>query len=72
MEDIEEYWLGEVNRYGEKDVVIYVVGNKIDKAEEREEVENLLGDFSSKNRIKTAFSSAKTGEGVKEFFSQMA
>ena len=65
LEDIEEYWLGEVNRYGEKDVIIYVVGNKIDKVEEREEVETFIGDFSSKNRIKTALSSAKTGEGVK-------
>lgn len=45
-----------------------VVGNKVDKLEEKEELQNTLVDFSLRNNVKNSLSSAKTGEGVKEFF----
>ena len=44
LEDIEEYWLGEVQKYGDADVQTIVLGNKADKLPEaeREEAEKAI------------------------------
>lgn len=36
LEDIETFWLGEVQKYGDKDVKIMVLGNKFDMLDEEE------------------------------------
>ena len=38
-----------------------IVGNKVDKLEDTAELQKQLGDFSLRNNVKNALSSAKTG-----------
>lgn len=60
-------WLADIDDLSENSKII-IVGNKCENANSRQVTEQLLKDFGKKMGIETFEASAKTGEGVNEFF----
>ena len=67
LENIETYWLAELNQVME-DVPAVLVGNKVDLQDERTVPNDLLEDYASKLDCPYFVSSAKTGENVEKLF----
>lgn len=71
FENMENFWLDEIKKYGEKDVQLVVVGNKAD-CQGLEVAEEQLAEFSLKHGITCFRVSAKTGEGVAQAYEALA
>lgn len=65
-------WLGEIQKFAKEDVVILVVGTKLDLAERREVSTQEGQDFANKYGMKFLETSAKTNAGVTEAFMELA
>lgn len=63
LENIADFWLDEVKKYGEKEVQLVVIGNKMD-CEDTEVTEEELAAFSLKYGVPCLRVSAKTGDRV--------
>lgn len=65
-----EKWMNEL-KLSNKDCVIYLAGNKIDK--NQFDIDNkTISDFCNDNNLENVFTSAKTGEGLEEVFYKTA
>lgn len=65
-------WIKDAKNNVSKDMTeMIIVGNKIDKIEEREIPQKTIEEFGEKNLIETFEASAKTGEGVEVFLSRL-
>ena len=60
-----EYWIREVTNNSENNVIFYLLGNKCDLVEKRDDdTIKSLKEFAEKNKIPFELTSAKTGENV--------
>lgn len=65
------YWLDCINKFN-KDIIIYLFGNKIDLGEIKVE-SDLINEFIATNNIKSYYStSAKNGVNIKESFNKLS
>jgi GTPase SAR1 family protein len=71
LENIADFWLDEVKKYGEKEVQLVVIGNKMD-CEDTEVTEEDLAAFSLKYGVPCLRVSAKTGDQVELAFETLA
>jgi GTPase SAR1 family protein len=71
FENMENFWLDEIKKYGEKDVQLVVVGNKAD-CQGLDVTEEQIAAFSLKHGITCYRVSAKTGDGVAEAYEVLA
>ena len=62
-----ERWIADFRKHTE-DPALFIVGNKCDLVEDRIVTENDACDFAKQNDADIFFTSAKTGDGVKELF----
>jgi small GTP-binding protein len=68
-----DIWLKELRATAKSDLVVFLVGNKIDKEEERQVSKEMLQDFIDKNNIDLAMEvSAETGVEIRELFVKSA
>jgi Ras-related protein Rab-21 len=65
-------WIKELKDQGEKNIVIVVAGNKCDMEKERQINRAEAMEFCRKLQIKHFDTSAKTGNGVNEIFTELA
>jgi len=65
-------WIKELQRQANQDIVIALAGNKLDLAEERQVDQTLAQTFASEEGLLFFEVSAKSGEGIKEIFTQIA
>ncbi len=74
MDDLREYWLPALEaRSGPVPaIVIGVVGNKVDLADDTEATRGSLADFSRSLGVPGFVSSARTGENVEQSFAELA
>ena len=66
-----ERWLGEIEKYGRKDVPKILLGNKSDLGE-RETTAQAARRFAEERHLAFAEVSAKTGDGVDDAFATLA
>ena len=69
--DTLKNWLNEVKNDVSVETEMIIVGNKIDLNEKRQVNFDLLESLGKKNNIEVFETSAKTGEGVEEIFSNL-
>ena len=71
--NVKEIWYPEIKNYGEKFKILSLVGNKIDKYEEEEEVtEEEASSFAKEIDAKFFLVSANTGDGINHMFRTLA
>jgi small GTP-binding protein len=63
-------WIAEFKKYTE-DPLLFIVGNKLDLADERAVPEDEAQEFARAQGGTCFFTSAKTGDGVKELFERV-
>lgn len=70
-DDIETFWLGEVEKYAEKGVTLLLLGNKLDQAAENREVHEKMAETLAhrvKGKMLSYEVSAKDNNNVTEAF----
>uniref|UniRef100_A0A7S1TTW6 Uncharacterized protein n=2 Tax=Phaeomonas parva TaxID=124430 RepID=A0A7S1TTW6_9STRA len=65
-------WVAEVRQRAQEDIVIALVGNKIDREEAREVQSGDVEAFANREGILHFTASAKTGQGIDEIFDAVA
>lgn len=70
LENIETYWLAELNKVAEN-VPAVLVGNKVDLEEERQITDEMVATFAGNLDCPHFISSAKTGENVERLFMKL-
>jgi len=65
-------WLDDLKQWAEEEVVIILVGNKVDSEESREVTSEEGKDWARENGMEYVETSAKTGQGVEEAFERTA
>lgn len=70
--EIEDYWLNEVENYGDKGVEILLIGNKSDDDEKREVSYAEGAALAEKKGMMFYECSAKTGDNVTNCFTDMS
>eukprot|EP01016_Furgasonia_blochmanni_P048239 TRINITY_DN7158_c0_g1_i6.p1 TRINITY_DN7158_c0_g1~~TRINITY_DN7158_c0_g1_i6.p1 ORF type:complete len:283 (-),score=46.93 TRINITY_DN7158_c0_g1_i6:128-976(-) len=68
FEDVERYWLNEVESYSEKNVEMALLGNKSDMGEGKAVTYDEAKDFARKKKMHFFEVSAKTSDNVTEAF----
>jgi Ras-related protein Rab-1A len=71
-EDIDKFWLQEVENYAEKDVELYLIGNKSDLIERRAIPVADVEEYCRKKKMSHFESSAKDDEKVTDIFIDFA
>ncbi|XP_071506583.1 ras-related protein Rab-22A-like [Diadema antillarum] len=66
--DDVSYWLKELRRQGPEEILVYIVGNKIDLESSREVDRDMAEQYAQRNGAFHLQSSAKTGSGVIDIF----
>lgn len=66
------YWLAQLKKFAPKDIVIQIVGNKIDKENERKISKDQLVKFCEQQKILYEETSAKDDLGVSQMFRNIA
>lgn len=66
--DKVNYWLSQLKKFAPKDIVIQIVGNKIDKESERKISKDQLIKFCSQQSVLYEETSAKDDMGVSQMF----
>ncbi|KAJ5066586.1 ras-related protein rab-5c [Anaeramoeba ignava] len=67
-----KFWINELYRNGSPDVIIILVGNKLDRESERTVNEEEVQKYADENSLYHIQSSAKTGENVADSFRALA
>lgn len=62
------YWLSQLKKFAPKDIVIMIVGNKIDKENERKISKEQLMKFCEQHKVLYEETSAKEDLGVSQMF----
>jgi len=57
-------WLREVREGSEEDIIIMLIGNKLDLTEERQVPQEIATTYAANNRLAYLETSAKDGENV--------
>lgn len=70
--DKVNYWLGQLKKFAPKDIVIQIVGNKIDKESERKISKDQLMKFCEQQKVLYEETSAKEDLGVSLMFRNIA
>jgi GTPase SAR1 family protein len=70
--DKVSYWLSQLHKFAPKDIVIQIVGNKIDKENERKISKETLVKFCETNKVLYEETSAKDDIGVGQMFRNVA
>jgi GTPase SAR1 family protein len=70
--DKVSYWLSQLHKFAPKDIVIQIVGNKIDKESERKISKDTLVKFCETNKVLYEETSAKDDIGVGQMFRNVA
>jgi GTPase SAR1 family protein len=70
--DKVSYWLSQLHKFAPKDIVIQIVGNKIDKENERKISKDTLVKFCETNKVLYEETSAKDDIGVGQMFRNVA
>ena len=66
-------WLKEIKQHATQDVVVYLIGNRVDQEELREVGKEAAVEYCKKNKIDKFFeTSALTGFNVEDVFSLAA
>lgn len=66
--DKVNYWLAQLKKFAPKDIVIQIVGNKIDKENERKISKSELTKFCDQQKVLYEETSAKEDLGVSQMF----
>lgn len=66
--DKVNYWLAQLKKFAPKDIVIQIVGNKIDKESERKISKEQLMKFCEQHKVLYEEASAKEDLGVSQMF----
>jgi GTPase SAR1 family protein len=70
--DKVNYWLSQLKKFAPKDIVILIVGNKIDKESERKISKDQLVKFCDQQKVMYEEASAKEDLGVSQLFRNIA
>lgn len=70
--DHVEEWLSEINRHASEGTRKLLIGNKIDLADQKEVSTDSAQRFADKIDVPFVETSAKTGAGVEDAFTQLA
>jgi GTPase SAR1 family protein len=70
--DKVNYWLSQLKKFAPKDIVILIVGNKIDKENERKISKDQLIKFCDQQNVMYEEASAKEDLGVSQLFRNIA
>ena len=66
-------WLKEIKQHASPDVVVYLIGNRLDEEDKRQVLRDAAIEYCKKNKITKFFeTSAKTGRNVEAVFSLAA
>lgn len=68
--DLKEIWLKEIRKNCDEDVIIFLIGNKIDK-NNREVTKEEAESFAKEENIFYGETSAKSGEGIEKVFIEL-
>ncbi|KAL4462047.1 hypothetical protein ABPG74_000892 [Tetrahymena malaccensis] len=68
FEDIERFWLNEVESYAEKDVELLLLGNKSDLSDQRQVETNMVSEYAEKKHMDFYETSAKTSDQIEQAF----
>ena len=71
-DDIDRFWRVEVESYAEKDVIMYLVGNKADMVEKREVEQEMVEEYAKNKGMHYFECSAKEGDRVQDIFTDFA
>jgi Ras-related protein Rab-1A len=72
FDDIDNFWINEVESYADKDVEILLLGNKCDLKSEKAVEERTAKDYGQKKNMEFFEVSAKTADSVHEAFNVVA
>ena len=64
-------WIKDIKNYGEKDIQIIVVGNKLDLFNQRKVTQSQANNFCNENKYKYIESSAKDGTNLLKIFEEL-
>ncbi|BEI89119.1 uncharacterized protein CcaverHIS019_0204810 [Cutaneotrichosporon cavernicola] len=70
--DKAKAWVRELKRQADPSIVIMLVGNKADMTSQRKVPRELAAEFARDEDLLFAEASAKTGDGVQDFFMEIA
>ncbi|XP_072178013.1 ras-related protein Rab-5A-like [Diadema setosum] len=69
--DDVEYWMDELRKKAPEDILIFVIGNKLDLESQRAVSRSLAEQYAQENDSVHLEASAKTGEGIAEIFQEI-
>ena len=72
FDKLKEFWINDLKENITSDIILFLVGNKIDLVEEEEVNIEYVKKFAEKLNIDYFSVSAKKNDGIKEFFTQIA
>ena len=72
FDDIDRFWRAEVESYAEKDVIMYLVGNKADLYDRREIDKETVEKYAHSRGMTYFECSAKEGDKVADIFIDFA
>lgn len=72
FEDIENFWINEVESYADGDVDLLLLGNKSDLPDEKRVEERIAKEYAQKKKMEFFEVSAKTAQSVHEAFNTAA
>ncbi|XP_072178011.1 ras-related protein Rab-22A-like [Diadema setosum] len=69
--DDVEYWMNELRKKAPEDILIFVIGNKLDLESQRAVSRSSAEQYAKENDAVHLEASAKTGEGISEIFHEI-
>ena len=64
-------WIKDIKNYGEKDIQIIIVGNKLDLFNQRKVTQSQANNFCNENKYKYIEASAKDGTNLLKIFEEL-
>ena len=72
FEEIQKYWIVQVKESAPENIILAIVGNKLDLFENEKVDEKKAKDFAKKNNAFFALTSAKNTSGIEDLFLEIA
>ena len=72
FEEIKNYWMSLVKENAPKEIILYIVGNKIDLSEREAVNEDEVRDYAQKENVLFWSTSAKNATGINDLFDGIA
>ncbi|XP_072177770.1 ras-related protein Rab-21-like [Diadema setosum] len=69
--EVVKYWMNELKEKAPKDILIFVIGNKLDLESQRAVSRSSAEKYAQENDSVHLQGSARTGEGISEIFQDM-